>query len=111
MLEETQKPNINGNVKLSIFLEKMKPYIIGEPRIVSGEKTWDLKPSVLQDSDKWREIQDGAAQNGVTLSMFPKPRFSIKASLQEETETFSSGTMYLHASQIEGGGPQPRTKN
>jgi ParB/RepB/Spo0J family partition protein len=94
--------------KLSQFLAKMKPYFIGEPKVVSGEKVWNLKQTIFADGPvALNAIQVEASSLGITFSKLPTPKFSLKESLGNGAET---GRLYLHVADIEGGGPQPRTK-
>lgn len=91
--------------KLSQFLAKMKPYFLGAPAVVGGEKVWNLKQTILADGPiALNAIQSEASSLGITFSRFPSPKFSLK----EFTEQTDNVLLYLHESQIEDGGPQPR---
>jgi ParB/RepB/Spo0J family partition protein len=93
--------------KLSQFLARNARFITGEPKIVNGERVWQLKSDICADREKLDEIRTEAASFGVTFSLFPTPRFSVKITSEEEN---GKQDLYLHECDIEDGGPQPRTK-
>ena len=96
MLNQTQEQS----PKLSQFLTKMKPYFVGEPKIVGGEKVWNLKQTALGDGPaELNALKMEAFSVGLTLSSLPTPKLSLK----EFTQQTDNVLLYLHESQIEDG--------
>jgi hypothetical protein len=100
-MQELQSP------QLSQFLAKLQPYIIGEPKVVNGEKVWSLKQTILADGPvALNKLKDEALLLGIVFSWHPTPKFSLK---ERATVNQTNNYVFVHSSDLEDGGPQPRT--
>lgn len=93
----------------SQFIEKMKPYIENRTETNVGT-TITFKESTVSDRTKWGEIQE-TARMVVGIQKLPFPRIGyILPKAQTVIELEDKVNLFLHESDIEDGGPQPRTK-
>ena len=90
------------------FLEQVRPYIVGEPKYTSHEVSVILKENVVGDIRKYSELKMLSMKVGAVATMVP-PGFRIplvaSTAMRNSSET---KLLYLHESDIEDGGPQPR---
>lgn len=90
---------------LEKLLERIKPYVQNQTKTTHGI-TIVLKKSAWSDHDKFREILDLAKEFHATPTVTP-PGFILPLNGKPHINVVPP---YLHPSDIEEGGPQPRTE-
>lgn len=89
------------------FLSKYSVYLQGEAYSVGSNKAINVKPNVITDPDKVKELKEAAKEFGGALSLFPSPpKFLFPSFVVTVPKGFI--LRYLMPEDIEGGGPQPR---
>lgn len=93
---------------LQKFLEEILPYCSREHEVTSQGILVTLKASTVQDPEKYLEIDSQARKLGGKAITHPNQGFIFAYSFQElKNEPVN---LFIHESDIEDGGPQPRTK-
>jgi hypothetical protein len=77
---EYQKVEANPTQK---FLEKMQPYCVGEPQKRESDTLIFLKPGIVNDYPKFREIRLEALKVGAVIITHPRPCFSVPNTLPQ----------------------------
>jgi hypothetical protein len=94
-----------ATVTVESFLKTVEPYCRSKPTLTkNGYVTVVLKDGVVDDFDKYFDLTKAAKALNATITYTP-PGFI----LPPETKKDDTGTLlFLHESDIEDGGPQPR---
>lgn len=92
------------NTKAQEFLKIVEPYM-AHKTITKTDISITLKDGVFEDQEKYGELLLKAVDLGATRIYNPKPGFLIPLALAKEDE---NKLLYLHETDLEDGGPQPR---
>jgi hypothetical protein len=101
----TRKAETNRD-PIQAFIEKIKPFCVGEPNVTEKETIVFLKPEIVNDYETFRELRLEALKVGAALIAYPHPGFSVprNAAKAKEVlnavESFKVNVAALHACRL-----------